>query len=52
VGEIIFLIENEMVTCLDDLVLRRTKTAWVGKVLKESLVELAAIIGEFLGVDS
>lgn len=49
VREIKFLIENEMVTRLDDLVLRRTKTAWVGKVSEESLVELAAIIGDILG---
>ena len=44
-GEIKFLIENEMVTRLDDLLLRRTKTAWVGKVSEKSLVELSAIIG-------
>jgi len=44
-----FLIENEMVTRLDNLVLRRTKTSWVGKVSEESLVELAAIIGDNLG---
>jgi len=37
VNEINFLIENEMVTRLDDLLLRRTKTAWVGKLSKESL---------------
>ncbi len=49
VGEVKFLIENEMVTHLDDLVLRRTKTAWFGKVSKDSLVELAAIIGDILG---
>ena len=47
-GEIEFLVENEMVTHLDDLLLRRTKTAWVGKVSLESLVELTAIIGDKL----
>ena len=52
VGEIKFLIENEMVTRLDDLLLRRTKTAWVGKLSKESIKELASILGESLGWDS
>jgi len=49
VGEIKFLIENEMVTRLDDLLLRRTKTAWVGKLSEEALNELAAAVSEILG---
>ncbi len=48
-GEIRFLAEKEMVTRLDDLLLRRTKTAWVGQVSEESLDELAAIVGDSLG---
>ena len=48
VGEIKFLAENEMVSRLDDLLLRRTKTAWVGKLSEESLNELAAAVGEIL----
>jgi len=51
-GEIKFLIENEMVTRLDDLLLRRTKTAWVGKLSKESIKELASTLGESLGWDN
>ena len=52
IGEIKFLIENEMVTRLDDLLLRRTKTAWVGKVSAASIKELASILGESLGWDN
>jgi len=52
VGEIRFLIENEMVTRLDDLFLRRTKTAWVGKLSQESIKELANILDESLGWDN
>jgi len=48
-GEIKFLVEREMATRLDDLLLRRTKTAWVGNVTLESLAELAEIAGESLG---
>ena len=51
-GEIKFLVENEMVTRLDDLLLRRTKTAWVGKLSEESIKELASILGESLGWDN
>ena len=52
VGEIKFLVENEMVTRLDDFLLRRTKTAWVGKLSEESIKELASILGESLGWDN
>ena len=38
-----------MVTHLDDILLRRTKTAWVGKVSMKCLAELAAIAGDSLG---
>ena len=48
VGEIKFLVENEMITRLDDLLLRRTKTAWVGKLSEESINELTAIVSEIL----
>ena len=47
-GEIKFLVENEMVTRLDDLLLRRTKTAWIGKLSKESLNELTVAVSEIL----
>ena len=49
INEIKFLVEEEMVTRLDDLLLRRTKTAWVGLVASESLKELADIVGSILG---
>ena len=52
VGEIKFLVENEMVTRLDDLLLRRTKTAWVGKLSEESIKELASILSGSLGWDN
>ena len=48
VGEIKFLVENEMITRLDDLLLRRTKTAWVGKLSEESINELAAVVSKIL----
>lgn len=48
-GEIEFLVEEEMVTRLEDLLLRRTKTAWVGQVSADALAELAAIVGNSLG---
>ncbi len=48
VGEIKFLVENEMVTRLDDLLLRRTKTAWVGKLSEESVNELTTAVSEIL----
>ncbi len=48
-GEIAYLVNNEMATRLDDLFLRRTKTAWVGALTKESVEELAAIMGNCLG---
>ncbi len=47
--EVIYLVKNEMVTHLDDFLLRRTKTAWVGQVYVESITELTGVIGEVLG---
>ena len=44
VGEIKNLVEEEMATHLDDLLLRRTKTAWVGALTRESIEEMAAIM--------
>lgn len=49
INEIKYLVEEEMVSRLDDLLLRRTKTAWVGLVTAESLKELAGIVGSILG---
>ena len=49
VNEIKFLVEKEMATRLDDLCLRRTKTAWVGALNEESVRELGSIMGNCLG---
>ena len=48
-SEIKFLIEKEMATRLDDLLLRRTKTAWVGELNEDSVHELGSIMGNSLG---
>ncbi len=50
-GEIGFLVEKEMITHLDDFLLRRSKLAWVNQATHESIAELAEIIGELLGWD-
>lgn len=47
-GEIKFLVEKEMVTHLDDFLLRRSKIAWVGQVSEASIMELAEVIGNIL----
>ena len=47
--ELKYLVENEMITHLDDFLLRRTKLAWVGQVSIESITELADLIGNHLG---
>jgi len=47
-GEIIYLVKQEMVTHLDDFLLRRTKLAWVGLLSKGLLIEVAEVIGEEL----
>jgi glycerol-3-phosphate dehydrogenase len=44
--EIIFMIQHEKVEHLDDLILRRTMLAMLGKLTKQSLLELAEILGE------
>jgi glycerol-3-phosphate dehydrogenase len=49
VGEIKTLVEEEMATHLDDLLLRRTKTAWVGALTRESIEEIAGIMAGSLG---
>jgi len=50
-GEIGFLVENEMITHLDDFLLRRSKLGWVNQASYEIITELAGIIGELLGWD-
>jgi glycerol-3-phosphate dehydrogenase len=47
--EIHFILENELVTHLDDFALRRSKLAWTGQVSYERIIELADIIGKYLG---
>ena len=49
--EIQFLVQYEKVRHLDDIVLRRTMLAMLGKLTKESIFELADILGESLGWD-
>lgn len=50
-GEIQFLVEREMITHLDDFLLRRSKIAWTDQASIDSITELAGIIGELLGWD-
>jgi glycerol-3-phosphate dehydrogenase len=47
-GEITYLVEHEMVTHLDDFLIRRTKLAWLGRLSKDLLIEAAGVIGEEL----
>lgn len=47
-GEITYLVEQEMVTHLDDFLIRRTKLAWLGRLSKGLLIEAAGVIGEEL----
>jgi len=47
-GEITYLVEQEMVTHLDDFLIRRSKLAWINQVSIDSITELAGIIGEEL----
>ncbi len=47
-GEITYLVEREMVTHLDDFLLRRSKLAWINQLSIDSITELAGIIGEIL----
>ncbi len=50
-GEIAFIAEREKVIHLDDLVLRRTLLAMLGKMSAASLEELAHALGDALGWD-
>ncbi len=50
--EIMFLAQYEKVERLDDLVLRRTMLAMLGRLKKGSIEELAEVLGESLGWDS
>lgn len=50
-SEISYLTENEMITRLDDFILRRSLTAWNGRVSWGLLAELAAVIGSVLDWD-
>ncbi|MCF8528837.1 MAG: glycerol-3-phosphate dehydrogenase/oxidase [Aquiluna sp.] len=47
--EIEFLVENEFVLHLSDIVHRRTSLAFTGEVNRQMLVELAGIVGKKLG---
>jgi glycerol-3-phosphate dehydrogenase len=47
--EIMYLALNEKVVHLDDLVLRRTMLAMLGKLTRENLGYLAGVVGEALG---
>jgi glycerol-3-phosphate dehydrogenase len=46
--EIAYLVENEMITHLDDFLIRRSKLAWTNQISLDLIVELAGIIGEKL----
>jgi len=47
-GEITYLVEREMVTHLDDFLIRRTKLAWLGRLSKDLLIEAARVISDEL----
>jgi glycerol-3-phosphate dehydrogenase len=47
-GEITYLVEHEMITHLDDFLLRRTKLAWLGCLSKDLMIEAAEVIGKEL----
>lgn len=47
--EIMFLAQYEKVARLDDLLLRRTMLAMLGRLTKESVLETADVLGEALG---
>ncbi|NQS91373.1 MAG: glycerol-3-phosphate dehydrogenase/oxidase, partial [Chloroflexi bacterium] len=51
-AELDYLVEKEMVTHLDDFLLRRSKAAWIGQVSEASVKELAGVIGELLNWSS
>ncbi len=47
-GEVCYLVEHEMITHLDDFLLRRSKLAWTGQVSLKVVTELGEIIAELL----
>jgi glycerol-3-phosphate dehydrogenase len=47
--EIMFLVQHEKVERLDDLLLRRTMLAMLGRLTKEIVQELAEVLGDCLG---
>jgi len=47
--EVLFIAQREWVAHLDDVLLRRSLLAMLGKVNAESLAELGAVVGEALG---
>jgi glycerol-3-phosphate dehydrogenase len=49
--EIMFIAQYEKVLHLDDLILRRTMLAMLGRLTKDILLELADVLGESLGWD-
>ena len=51
-GEITYLVEKEMVSHLDDFLIRRSKLAWINQLSIDSITELAGIIGKILGWSS
>lgn len=51
-NEVQYLIENEKVEHLDDLLIRRTTIAWLGQVTSEVINEMASILAEEKGWNS
>ena len=47
--EILFLAQHERVEHLDDLLLRRTMLAMLGKLSRESVLECAGLLGDAFG---
>ena len=47
--EIMFLAQYEKIVHLDDLLLRRTMLAMLGRLTKDVIVELADVLGDSLG---
>ena len=49
VGEVHFLVEHEKAVRVDDILIRRSTLAWLGKVTRPVVEEIAAIMGASLG---
>ncbi|HUG33928.1 MAG TPA: glycerol-3-phosphate dehydrogenase/oxidase [Anaerolineales bacterium] len=49
--EIAYLVQHEKVIHLDDFILRRTKLAMLGRVTRETVKELAVVLGNLLDWD-